>query len=161
MSPGEVVTWWVLCTIGSCETYLIVLLALGYMIERMAMPTPERANRYQTALLFTRSGIDEYGRHTVSSPSEIKVRWDWNRRDVRRQDGTTITVEATALVGQVIAVGSQMWLGELDSWVGTGSSGDDTDLMEVVGYREVHDIKGRIATRTIDLARFMDQPSQS
>jgi hypothetical protein len=124
------------------------------------MPPLERMDRRQTAVLWGKSGVDRYGEPKVAEPDEIEVRWVTGRKESTAKDGSTIALDAEAIVGQRIAVGSQMWLGTLEEWYGTGSSGDATEVMRVATYEEVPDIKGRNVQRVVGLMRFRDAPGE-
>lgn len=122
------------------------------------MPAPERTNRYQTALLWEADGNDAYGSPKVSALRAIKVRWIQKRSQTTDPQGNSIALDATVIVGQKIAPGSAMWLGTQADWLGTGSGSglDDSEVMEVKTYDETPDLKGRLAQRTVGLARYKD-----
>lgn len=123
------------------------------------MSHPELIGKYQTALLFLKTGVDEYNEPVTAEPIELMVRWQNSSRDVRGPNGTTITLDATVTANRDIPIGSQMWLGTLARWVGTGSDGTETELMEVVSRELVPDVKGRATFRSFGLARFRDEPT--
>lgn len=121
------------------------------------MPPPETFCRHQKAVLWARTGTDDYGQPIVAAPVEIDVRWDGpTRREVLDAQGNTIAIDAEVSCIQTIKVGSVMWLGKLTDWYGTGSAGTEVGLMEVKLYREVPDIKGREIRRTVSLMRLND-----
>lgn len=129
------------------------------------MPNQETSHRFQTALLWPYAGIDDYGQPIVSStPQEIRVRWEHTRTEMTDPQGNTIVVDATAVVAQKVTIGSEMWLGDYaDDWLGTGSGsgGDDDEVMRVVAYDEVPDVKGRVKWRQVGLQRKSDSPSRA
>ena len=118
------------------------------------MPAPEVSDRYQDAVLWPANGWDNHGRPTVGTPCGIKVRWLTKRSRVQDAQGNTLMLDATAIVGQRITVGSRMWLGDLDDWLGVGSGGTDNELMEVKAYNETPDLKGRFTQKTVGLMRL-------
>ena len=120
------------------------------------MPAMETSFRRQKATLWAKVGVDAYNEPTVSAPVVIKVRWVWVKKQVTDAEGNKRAIDATAVVNRDIATGSIMWLGELDDWVGTGSGGNDDELMEVVSYDETEDIKARNKRRTVTLAFYRD-----
>lgn len=124
------------------------------------MPSQEKRNRKQSALLWAVAGKDRFGNPTHDSPIEIKVRWETGQSTGLDPDGNTITIDATAIVNQVIEAGSLMWLGTLEDWYGTGSGGDDDLLMHVVNYSDVPDIKARNSRKQV-LLKFSKDMSPS
>ena len=125
------------------------------------MPFQEFDRRYrvQAAVLWAAVSpvsYDRYGQTLVSAPVEIKVRWLTCRREVLDSKGNTIALDAEAVVGQQIPVGSRMWFGSLSSWAGTGSGLPDKEVHEVKVYHETPDVKGRAVRRTVGLMRWHD-----
>lgn len=120
------------------------------------MPAPEAACRLQTAVLWSKIGDDDYGEPLRDDPEEINVRWVQRRTASLDANGNTISLDATVVVNQEIVVGSLLWLGALSSWTGTGSAGDDTELMIVATYNETPDLKNREIRRMVGLRRFRD-----
>lgn len=108
----------------------------------------ETTDRKQVAVLWealsTGYGIDDQGNPvtTASAPLEIYVRWEAGKGEANKQ-------VVKAFVGREIRMGSVMWLGrliDLPSDLTTLSN-----LMQVVSYNEVPDVKGRFKQRTVDL----------
>lgn len=119
------------------------------------MPEPiETEGRTETAVLWAATGFDRQGEVTVGSPVEICVRWEQVRMVVQDPIQDTVVIEAMVKVDRVIKERSRMWLGELDDWYGSGSSGQDNGLMEVVGINYIRDAKGRVVAREAMLKRF-------
>lgn len=113
--------------------------------------------RYQKAVLWSASGYDDYGQVKVSAPVEIGVRWTNKRSEALDPQGNTIAVDASVVVGfSDIPIGSKLWLGSLSSWYGTGSGGQDDEVMEVVTSSKGRDIKNRGIRRTLGLKKFQD-----
>lgn len=127
------------------------------------MPAQETSHRFQTALYWPFAGVDDYGQPVVSSsPQELSVRWEQTRQEATDPQGNTITVDAVAVVDRKVTVGSEMWLGSLDDWLGTGSgsAGSDDEVMRVASYDEVPDLRGRATWRQAGLQRKSDSPSR-
>lgn len=121
------------------------------------MPDHERRDLYQIAVLWSKVRNDRHGAPVVGAPVEIPVRWNDKRRESTDKDSAVISVDATVVVERQIAVGSNMWLGELEDWLGTGSGSGDAvtdDVMQVISYNETLDIKGRCSRREVSLMRF-------
>lgn len=124
------------------------------------MPPIETADLHQAAVLWEQSGTDRYGATTVSdTPVEIPTRWEYKREEVRAADGSTILIDAVVVVDRSVPVGSNLWLGELADWYGTGSAGDDTEVMEVITSSAIPDIKNRNMRRVLKLRRLKDTPA--
>jgi hypothetical protein len=125
------------------------------------MPTIEAFDRYQTAVLWVKTGVDRYGAPVVSEPIEVRVRWNTKRTEGTDALGNPIALDAQVVVDRVIPVDSQMWLGSLSHWYGTGSAGQDDEVMFVRTFDRVLDVKGRVARMQVGLSRFRDAPSTS
>lgn len=123
------------------------------------MPQQERSFRRQKALLWLATGTDRFGQPTVTTtPVEIKVRWNTNRAERLAPDGTTVTVDGTAVVDQIIPIDSLMWLGTLEEWLGTGSGLTDTELCVVKTFRDTPDLKARASFKEAGLMRYHGKP---
>ncbi len=64
--------------------------------------------RFQKAVLWTFAGYDGHGDVKVSAAVEVDVRWEERRSETLDVNGNSIAVDATAVVGQEISVGSVM-----------------------------------------------------
>lgn len=118
------------------------------------MPPLERTDRLQLAVLWpATSKSNRYGTFVVGSPVEIKVRWIDTQSQALDPQGNVITVDATAVVGIDIPIGSQMWLGSAASLPGTGYM-PEVGLMEVKTFNRTSDIKNRNRRRTVGMIRF-------
>ena len=107
--------------------------------------------RHQKAVCWSKAGIDRNGEPTVSSPIELDVRWE---KGLSRQIDTeidTISVVATVWIDQEISLGSMMWCGELVDLPDTPDN-----ILEVVDYVEIPDIKGRNPERVVLLQKYAD-----
>lgn len=129
------------------------------------MPPIETAWRYQQAVywpVMTRLGrivTDSRGRPRVQTdPIELDVRWEDKESQALDADGNVVRIDATVVVDRRIHPGSLMRKGELADWTGTGSGNEDTEVMVVVTYDEVVDIKGRHTRRVVGLARHRNDP---
>lgn len=124
------------------------------------MPGFETMDLYQRATLWSATGaVDAYGQMGYTVPVEIPVRWNTSRKEIKRPDGTTVTLDGQAVVNQAVAVDSHIWLGRLTEWLGVGSSLPDNERMVVVGYNDTVDIKGRFTRRTLNLMRLHNRAS--
>ncbi len=129
------------------------------------MPPIETAYRRQTALLWRWLRVDGDNEPIVDAPEEITVRWKWGQTQMAGPQGTPVGVDATVIVAEDIVIGSHMWEGTLDEWLGhsgsgSGSAGDYTFLMEVIASNFTPDLKNRNTRRTLGLRYFRDTPAQ-
>lgn len=118
------------------------------------MPDPETAGLWQDAVLWEATGeTDRYGQHVIGSAVQLQVVWNTKRREVLDAKGSTVKVDAVAVVDREIRAGSLMWLGSIDDLPGTSESVPDDDVMEVIGYSHTNDIRVRVVRRTVGLMR--------
>jgi hypothetical protein len=115
------------------------------------MPAPEVRNLTGYAVLWARSAIGGYGQFKVSSPIEIRVRWEDVRQESNDPQNTVESSPVTAFVAQVIEVGSLMWYGRL-----ADLPDSPTDLYKVTAYNGTPDIKGRVSSHVVTLTRYGD-----
>jgi hypothetical protein len=124
------------------------------------MPSQEVAFLRQRAMLWAFTGYDHYGKPAVSSnPCEIACRWNFKRSETLDPTGNTITLDATVVVKQRIAIDSRMWPGSADEWFGTGSGPaeavtSDEEVYIVKTTSMTEDLKGRARFRTLGLMRY-------
>lgn len=121
------------------------------------MPPPETAGRVHDAVLWPVSRRDRRGRPLLGAAVPLKVRWDGTRRTARGPTGRPVAVDATAVVDRRVELGALVWQGSSDDLPpGTGWSGEQMELMEVVTYTESQDVRGRPANtyREVGLARY-------
>lgn len=117
------------------------------------MPPLESSNRPHKAVLWQKVGVDRYNQTTVRPGVEISVRWVSDKGEALDPNGVKISLDASVIVGQDLAIGDQLWLGLLEDWYGTGSGDNDTELMEVVTFEKTSDLKGRNVFRHAGLKR--------
>jgi hypothetical protein len=119
------------------------------------MPAPELDYRFQKAQLWQRTGNDEYGNPLLSGREEVKVRWERKELQMIGPDGQPIKIDVLVIAVIEIPNGSIMWEGK------QGDLPNDittiTNLMEVVAYDKIPDVKGRIVRRTYGLKRYNDK----
>lgn len=114
------------------------------------MPAVEAVARHQYAVLWARTGYDDYGQHSVISPIEIRVRWQFGKSGFKDPNRNNIDYDATAVVDKSIAVGSLMFLGRLITYTNASTK------YQVVDYKETPDLKGRQIHRLVLLKRLND-----
>ena len=115
------------------------------------MPAPEVLNLTDHAVLWAASDVDYYGMDKVSSPVEIRVRWEGSASVSGDPQDTVQATPTTVYVDRAVTVGSLMWHGELRDL-----PDPPTGLFLVVGYDVTPDLKGRNMQRTVTLARYSD-----
>jgi hypothetical protein len=120
------------------------------------MPPIETDARFQKAVLWQMSGVDDYGEPRIDYTEELSVRWEDRRTQMPDPLGNMITVDATAVVDKRIEMESLVWKGEVDNLPGTSFTAELDELMVVVAYTEVPDVKGRFYRRTVGLKKYRD-----
>lgn len=123
------------------------------------MPPPAYAYLNEDALLWAKAGVDDYGEPTVSFPVQIEVRWENRQTVMRNPQGDPITVDATVVAYEEIEVGSLMWEGGFDDVPGSGTGSDqvpESDLMEVVAFETMMDLRGIVQSRRYGLKFFRE-----
>lgn len=121
------------------------------------MPPPEEAYREQSAVLWRATGTyDRYGQPKLSAAEDVDVRWIQRRTEVQDAQGNTVTLDATVISVEDIPVGSEMWLGRLEDFLGTGSGGPETEIHVVRTGSDSPDVKGRIFRKRYGLTKKSD-----
>lgn len=115
------------------------------------MPSVERIERHQKAVLWAFHSHDRHGQIKVSSPVELTVRWEEERRSTIGDDGTPLSIDVTVWVDRDIRPLSIMRLGKLASL-----PNPVTGLMQVITTEKSPDIKGRMTQYSVLLKRYGD-----
>ena len=115
------------------------------------MPSIESSGRKQKAVYWALSSRDRYGDVTVSAAVEVSVRWEDREVDVLNAQGEKIKAEAVVTVGQDMAIGGLLWLGEL-----ADIATPPVDLKQIVSFDKIPDVKGREFRRVAYVARYSD-----
>lgn len=115
------------------------------------MPSPETNDRNQDAILWRRSGTDDYNRPVLSALEEIKVRFKLGNTKSVTKDGSVIGYDASMVTEETYPIDSIVWVGELK-----GMPESPTPLYQIKSYREVTDVKGRETRYTAMLMRYTD-----
>lgn len=109
----------------------------------------------QKAVLWTRAGYDKHGEIKVNAAVEIDVRWERALSQRMSEDDTPIAITATIDVDRDIAVGSLLWLGnkiDLPAVIA-----NITNLVQVIGFDSIPDIKGRVFQRSVTVKKWRDR----
>lgn len=107
------------------------------------------------AVMWEKTGEDDYNNIEVASPVEIRCRWEIDRRETKDAKGNTVTLSAVAFVDREIPINSILWNGRLSDLTGTGTSANpNDDLHQVVNNDTIPDIKGRAVQRTVEMMRY-------
>lgn len=125
------------------------------------MPAVETAFRRQTAVLWEWLRVNAFNEPVIDAPVEIQCRWKWGQSMQSGPQGTPTAVDATVIVAQDVTIGSLLFEGDLNEWLGhsgtgSGSAGDYSYLMEVVTANFTPDLKARNVRRTLGLRYFRD-----
>jgi hypothetical protein len=112
----------------------------------------ETEDLLQKAVLWAASetAVDDDGNRKVSStPIEINVRWLTKKDQTTNAKGIVIGTEGTVIVEQDIAIGSILWLGEIDD-VAT----PPVNLFQTVSFDTTPDIRNFNTRRSVRVKRF-------
>ena len=116
------------------------------------MPSPEENFRVRHAVLWKASGHNSHGEVTLDSPKQITLRWDQTKAEAKGADDRSESANvSSAQVGEQIPIGSILWEGKLMHYDSTGTA---NLYLQVTSYSEVWDVKGRKATRTVELMHY-------
>jgi hypothetical protein len=94
------------------------------------------------------TGPDRYGKPSLLSPVELKVRWEDTQKEFVDSQGTTRLSSARIFVGQDVEVGGYLKLGELVS----GTLNDpieEGDAYEIKSFSKSPDLKAKNFLRTV------------
>jgi hypothetical protein len=119
------------------------------------MPSIETMERNDWAVLWERTGNDQFSDQTVASPVEIKVRWEDLRDEVPNPNTKTQGYDAVVVVACEIPIDSVMWKGRLRDLPGTAETPEE-DIYKVKRKSAIPDIKGRHVRRVVYLVRHND-----
>jgi hypothetical protein len=117
---------------------------------------------YQAAVWWPKASltVTRYDRHgqplmdVGQGAREIRIRMDNRSTEVLTAEGSRIKVDATAFVSTHMEPGDELWMGELNDWVGTDRGQNaDTVVYQVVYYDATPDIKNRFVTRKVGLMK--------
>lgn len=117
--------------------------------------------RTQKVIVWRKAGTNRYGDPVVGTPGEFTVRWEKTRKDMMAPDGTRINVDVVMVYGPDLcdlAVEDAVWLGGLEDWYGTGSGGQESDVMRVAALDYVPNVRGTAAYREAGLVKHRDTP---
>lgn len=113
--------------------------------------------RRQLAVLWPFVSYDENGEPMVGSPQELTVRWEQGLSQEITPRTNPIAVAATVWVDREIANGSMLRIGSLADITGTGTEVVTIDnILEVVDYQVIPDVKGRVFERVVLCQKYAD-----
>ena len=120
------------------------------------MPVIEVMNLFRKAVLWTKSGVNDYGVATVEiDPIEINSRWETAPTESGASDNEVQSSQSSVIVDRDIEVGSVIWLGTL-----ADLPAPESQLMQVMSFTKVPDIKCRKFHRSVMVKRFTDSLPQ-
>lgn len=106
----------------------------------------------EDAVVFSKTGVDEYNRVVIGPLTPIKVRWEASEEMVQEPDGKVVSLMATVVTDRQITKGSIMWKGRDVDFQAPYS-----DLMEVYSSSSIPDIKGRSTRNVVKLVRYTNK----
>jgi len=107
--------------------------------------------RPMKAVYWAFSGYDAYGEPTVTTPVELDVRWEQGLAEEITPNLQPTAVDATAWVDRDVTVGSMF---RIEALVDTPGTADE--ILEVVEFQKIPDIKGRLFERVVLLRKYKD-----
>ena len=117
------------------------------------MPAVEQQGLTELAVLWEYAGRDRYDQERVSAPCQIRLKWTKVKRNVRQPDGTSLGVDAEAVVDREIPDRSILWLGKLRDYSAEAVTAANP-LMLVVVYKGSKDIRGRDTHHAVSLQKY-------
>lgn len=109
----------------------------------------EQADLHQKAVLWTAHGDDRYGTFKIDLPVEINVRWEKGTRENLNPTTSAVAVTGRVFVDRAIPLKSILWLGKL-----VDLPSPKRDLVQVVDYSEIPDVKNRHARREVSVIAY-------
>lgn len=116
------------------------------------MPSIEKRNLKDYAVLWIASIKDNYGEFKVSTPIEIRVRWESLITASSDPQNTVETNTTDVLVDREIAIGSILWHGKLTNLPDTL-----TDLYKVSESDITPDLKNRFYQRSVRITKHSNE----
>lgn len=95
--------------------------------------------------------VDKWGKKQVRTPKEIPVRWEWGLKLNQVATEASEKMIATVYVDREITIGSILWKGRKANLPSTL-----TDLVQVLDYKEIPDIKGLSPRRLVMVGLYSD-----
>lgn len=128
------------------------------------MPPVELCAPGQLAIYWEFAGVDGYGNPNFYSGIELKVRWDYERREATSPEGQTVRTEVTIVANRVITIKSVLWLPPNPFGLKTGgallqlpSDLNTITKYQALTYAPVLDVKSRNQYREVLCSRFMNK----
>jgi hypothetical protein len=131
----------------------------GLHRPELTMPPLEQTGLKAYAVVWDKTGINQFGEPIHAEPRQIRVRWEETTRQGINRFGQPVSFSARVLVSEDIPVGALLWQGKLIDWTTTASLADETDLHEVDSRVVVPDDKQRYVLRELFLIRFKQRPN--
>jgi len=113
------------------------------------MVTQEESFCNQKAVVWKQTGTDNYGNPTVTSPTQILIRFDKQQGETLDTNSQVLKTVATIVLKEDIANGGIIWLGHIDDLPAS-----PTPLYEVIDFSKIVDVKGRHPRRVAKAIRF-------
>lgn len=101
-------------------------------------------------------GADQFGRQRIADPIEIDSRWEFGVNLSNTAIERAENVTATVFVDRKIDNGAILWKGSLEDLPDYPE-----DLVEVLSYEEVPDIKGEEVQRTVVVGAYANRLPQA
>lgn len=119
-----------------------------------------RVRLRQKAVYWAFSSLDENGEPIVADPVELSVRWEHGLAQEITPTTNPTAVDATVWVDRDIIPGSMFRNGPMseieETGTGTALIDDIDEILEVVEFQKVPDIKGKFFERVVLLRKYAD-----
>lgn len=118
------------------------------------MPAFETMDLYDDVVLWPAVGFDRHGNPTLGPPVDTKGRWNNKTKQVQDSKGNQVTISASVVTTRDIPMGSCLWLGTYEEFLGSdgsGSGASSVGIMEAITFDSTNDIKGRFSRKEIGL----------
>jgi hypothetical protein len=105
--------------------------------------------RRQTAVYWGPSANDVHGRPTYADPVEISCRWEDTTTELPKEDGSVVVSKAKVFVGEDLAIGGMLMLGELESAEDDSQPYEFPEAWPILSFEKIPNIKN---TETLRIA---------
>lgn len=123
------------------------------------MPPLEQMDMHDTAIMWEFVRTDRKGMPIVSSPEEIRCRWEEGQFELKDSEGQQLVLDVIMTTTQDIPLGSLLWEGtetQLRTLVGNSLT-PTSGIFECVIRGIARDLKGRVNRHEFGLKRFKDK----
>ncbi len=126
------------------------------------MPDLETMDRYDIVVYWACLGFGPDSEPILSpTPVELLVRWDDSVGETVDQHGRTVNFQASMVADQEVILGSNVMLGTLDDYLGTGTGETEEPVYAVINVNTTSSICGRFLRFESKMTRQGWKPAES